>query len=128
MNDTQLQLLHYFFLVFHTIFILFNLFGWIWKKTRKWNFITLMLTLFSWIVVGVWKGFGYCFITDWHYDVLNKLGETDLPRSYIAYLIFKISGWLPNGNLVDAATIIGITLAVIASVWFNFFEKKLKGR
>jgi len=128
MNDTQLQLLHYFFLVFHTIFILFNLFGWIWKKTRKWNFITLMLTLFSWIVVGVWKGFGYCFITDWHYDVLNKLGETDLPRSYIAYLVFKISGWLPNGNLVDAATIIGITLAVIASVWFNFFEKKLKGR
>ncbi|NER18175.1 DUF2784 domain-containing protein [Spongiivirga citrea] len=124
MNETQLVLLHYFFLSFHSLFILFNLFGWIWRKTRKWNFITLMLTLFSWVVLGIWRGFGYCFLTDWHYDVLNKLGETDLPRSYIAYLVFKISGWLPNGNLVDTATIIGITLAVLASVYINFLKKK----
>ncbi|MFP2997476.1 DUF2784 domain-containing protein [Spongiivirga sp. MCCC 1A20706] len=123
MSEFKLQLFHYFFLVFHTILILFNVFGWIWKKTRKLNFITLIFTLFSWIVLGIWKGFGYCPITDWHYDILYKMGETNLPKSYIAYLVYRISGWLPDGNLVDICTIAGISFAVIASVYANFLKK-----
>ncbi|MBI5707465.1 MAG: DUF2784 family protein [Armatimonadetes bacterium] len=54
------------FFVFHTALILFNLFGWVSRKTRKWQLVTLGLTACSWLVFGFWRGWGYCLCTDWH--------------------------------------------------------------
>ena len=53
------QLLNIFFFVFHTLLMLFNCFGWAWKKTRPWNLVTLLLTAGSWFIVGIWYGWGY---------------------------------------------------------------------
>ncbi|MCK5838377.1 MAG: DUF2784 family protein, partial [Bacteroidales bacterium] len=64
-----------FFIIFHTALTLFNLFGWIWQKTRKLNLIILLLTGFSWFGLGIFYGIGYCPLTDWHYRVLRKMGE-----------------------------------------------------
>ncbi|MDH4059101.1 MAG: DUF2784 domain-containing protein [Cyclobacteriaceae bacterium] len=77
------KLLDGLFMVLHPAIILFNLFGWIPRKTRKANLILLLLTGASWFVLGIWKGIGYCPLTDWHFKVLRKLGQTDLPYSYI---------------------------------------------
>ncbi|MEO5906489.1 MAG: DUF2784 family protein, partial [Saprospiraceae bacterium] len=63
------ELLDYFFFFFHTSLILFNCFGWIFPKLRRWNLITLLLTAFSWFVLGIWFGLGYCVCTDWHWAV-----------------------------------------------------------
>ena len=84
--------LDFFFLIFHAIVTLFNLLGWIWKKTRKANIILLLLTAFAWFGLGVFYGIGYCPLTDWHWKVLEKLGENNLPYSYIKYLIDRITG------------------------------------
>jgi len=36
---------------------------------------SLLLTAFSWFVLGIWYGWGYCVCTDWHYMVLrDELG------------------------------------------------------
>lgn len=123
MNSFWLYFLNYFFFVFHTVLIVFNLVGWMFPKTRKLHFYSLIFTLFSWGVLGFWKGFGYCFITDWHYQVLRKLGETGMPSSYIAFLIEKFTGWLPPSNLVDPLTLVLTLLALISSVWVNFIKK-----
>ena len=125
MNNYWLEVLNYFFFVFHTVLIVFNVFGWIYVRTRKLHLYVLLVTLFSWFVLGIWYGFGYCFLTDWHYEVLRKLGETGMPSSYIAFLIEKLSGWLPNTELVNVLTVVITLLALIASVWVNFFKSKI---
>lgn len=119
-----LHLLNYFFFAFHTALALFNLFGWLFPKTRKLHFFSLVFTFFSWGVMGIWKGFGYCFLTDWHYQVLRKLGESGMPNSYISFLIEKFTGWLPDADLVNILTLVFTLVAFVCSVWVNFFRRK----
>lgn len=124
MNTFWLHVLNYFFFGFHTVLIVFNLFGWLYPKTRKLHLYSLLITLFSWGVLGIWYGFGYCFLTDWHYQVLRELGETGMPNSYIAFLIEKLTGWLPEARLVNTMTTVFTAMAFIGSVWVNFFRKR----
>jgi len=111
--------LDYFFIVFHTLLILFNIFGWIWKKTRKFNLVLLLLTGLSWTVLGIFYGFGYCPLTEWHFNVLRKLGESNLPNSYIKYLVDRISGWDISANTVDLSTLIVFLAALSISFAIN---------
>lgn len=120
----MLEFLNYFFYVFHTVLILFNLFGWLYPKTKKLHLYSLLITLLSWGVLGIWYGFGYCFLTDWHYQVLYKLGETGMPSSYIAFLVERLTGWLPKADLVDTWTVVLTAVALVCSVWVNFMRKK----
>lgn len=114
----------YFFLIFHTLLILFNLFAWLWKPLQVWHFIVISLTFGSWFILGIWYGWGYCPITDWHWDVLREKGVTDLPNSYITYLIQRYFGAAPSPELVEHATVGFAFLALIASIKVNFFSKK----
>ncbi|MDZ7658321.1 DUF2784 domain-containing protein [Fodinibius sp.] len=114
------------FIVFHTVFILFNLFGWMWKATRPWNLATLLLTAFSWFILGIWYGFGYCPCTDWHWQVRQELGYTDMPTSYIEFLAELLTGLDFSTALVDSTTAILFFAALLVSIYVNFrdFEKK----
>ncbi len=123
MNSSWLHCLNYLFYGFHTILIVFNLLGWLFPKTRKLHFYSMLLMLFSWGVLGFWYGFGYCFLTDWHYTILRKLGETSMPNSYIAFLIEKLTGWLPQARLVNTMTLVITVMVFIGSVWVNFFRR-----
>lgn len=109
-----------FFVVFHTGIILFNLFGWGWKKTRKWNLALLLLTGLSWSVLGIWYGFGYCPFTDWHFDVLRELGHTGLPNSYIEYLIERLLPVDVAGSVVNTLTLTCFLLLLLISGWLNW--------
>ena len=113
-----------FFIVFHTALTLFNLFGWIWKKTRKFNLIILLLTGFSWFGLGIFYGIGYCPLTDWHYRVLRKMGESGLPNSYLKYLFDRFTGLDINSNFVEIMTLLLFLFALLASIYLNFFRNK----
>ena len=115
-----------FFTISHSLLIILNLFGWIWKPTRKINFITLTLTGGSWFLLGIIYGWGYCPLTDWHFQVLKKLGNANLPNSYIKYLVDRITGFDLNAAFVDRMTLILFILAMGVSVYFNFFRKTNK--
>ena len=118
-------LLNIFFFVFHTVFILFVLFGWIWKKARKAHLAALMLTALSWFGLGIFYGFGYCFCTDWHWIVRQLLGYPEMPRSYIKFLILAATGWDLNDALVDAVTVAAF-LAVFALAIYLAVAKRKK--
>ncbi len=121
------RILDILFVVFHTSLTLFNLFGWIWKKTRLANLITLALTGASWLFLGLIVGMlGYCPLTDWHFNVLNKLGKTDLPTSYIKYLVDRLTGLDVNQTLVDKATLYCFIATLAVSIFLNIrdFRKK----
>ena len=117
------DVLNIFFLVFHASLILFNLFGWIWKPVRKANLITLALTGGSWTFLGIFYGWGYCPVTDWHYQVLTKLGRSDLPTSYIQYLLEHFFNVSPSQSTTDNWTLILFLVALALSLLFNFKER-----
>jgi hypothetical protein len=120
----MLQLADIFFTVFHTLLILFNLFAWIWKPLRKWHFLTISLTLASWVILGIWYGWGYCPLTDWHWDILRELGKKDLPNSYITFIIKRLLGLDLDPNLVDIMTLSLAILAFLISIKVNFIKEK----
>lgn len=115
-----------FFYVFHTLLILFNLFAWIWRKTRRINLITLILTGLSWTLLGIWYGFGYCPCTDWHWQVRMQLGHYDMPVSYITFLIKSLTGIDLNARLVDIFTLLFFLLALGVSAFLNIRDWKCK--
>jgi hypothetical protein len=114
-----MKFLDIFFTVFHTCLVLFNLFGWIWRKTRLLNLITLLVTAGSWSVLGIFYGFGYCPLTDWHFNVLEKLGYTNLPDSYLSFLFTRLTGLPVDQSLVDAVTLWGLIIALAISLYLN---------
>lgn len=112
------------FTVLHLVIIGFNLLGWIWKKTRKLHFIFVLLTAGSWLILGIWFGLGYCPITDWQWRIKEKLGETNLPNSFIKYFADKITGNDISSNIIDVITAACFGIAVFLSVYLNFFKKR----
>ncbi len=108
----------------HLTLIGFNLTGWIWRKTRKAHLIVLGLTTASWFVLGIWYGWGYCPLTDWHWDVKEKLGKTNLPNSFIKYYADKLSNRDIPTALVDNVTLGCLLFAIVAAVYVNFIKKE----
>ncbi len=104
------------FMVLHGAVIVFNLTGWVFLKTRRLNLILLLLTGASWFILGLWKGIGYCPLTDWHFEVLTRMGEKDLPVSYVAYLMDRILGWRLSDQATDYLTGGLFALALICSI------------
>jgi hypothetical protein len=114
------HILDIFFVIFHTSLVIFNLFGWIWKKTRIYNLITLVLTGSSWLFIGLLVGsLGYCPLTDWHFNILERLGKTGLPNSYMKYLADRITGLDISAVLVDRITLYSFIAALIISLYMN---------
>ena len=113
-----------FFVIFHTSVIFFNLFGWIWKKTRRANLYLLLLTGFSWGGLGLFYGLGYCPLTDLHFSVLEKMGIYNLPNSYIKYLADRITGLGFNKDLVDSLTLYFYLAALVTSLVINYIDRR----
>ena len=128
METFVLHFLDWFFFIFHLALVLFNLLGWIWKTTRFWNLVVLLLTFLSWFGLGLFYGIGFCPLTEWHFQVLRELGRVGLPTSYISYLIYRITLWMPPQNMVDFATMIGAFGAFAISITLNIKDWKKKRR
>jgi hypothetical protein len=122
----MLQFLDIFILIFHTILILFNLFGWIFKKTRRLNLITLIITGLSWFVLGIFYGMGYCPLTDWHWSVLHQMGDSPSTDSYIQYLIQRLFNLEFSTKLIDNLTLVLYFGSLAASVYVNFLRRIFK--
>ncbi len=123
------RILDILFVIFHTFLIFFNLFGWIWKRTRTANLIVLILTGSSWLFLGMIVGTpGYCPLTDWHFRVLNRLGVTDLPSSYVKYLADRLTGLDINASMVDNVTLFSFLASLMLSVIFNIRDYRRSGR
>lgn len=123
-NEVTLIILDYTFVVFHFSLVAFNLIGWIWHKTRRLHLYAISATIFSWVGLGVFYGWGYCPCTDWHWQVKRELGETGLPASYIKYYLDQIFGFSWEPFTVDVlVAVLGIGAFVI-SVLLNYRAPK----
>ena len=120
----MLSFLNVLYTIAHLVLISFILTGWIWKRTQKLHFIVVILTALSWLVLGIWYGWGYCPLTDWHWDVKEKLGERNLPNSFVKYFADQVTGENISSSLIDGVTVACLVFAAIASVYVNFFKRK----
>lgn len=111
------------FTLTHVVVIGFNLVGWIWKKTRRLHLLSIILTTLSWGLLGIWYGFGYCFLTDWQWQIKRKLGETDLPASFIQYAIDHTTGWATDSFWIDMMTALSFGIVAILSVILNIRDR-----
>lgn len=110
------------FFAFHTALILFNVFGWLWRKTRRWNLVTLLLTLFSWTIMGIWYGVGYCICTDWHWQIRRAMGIHETADSYIVLLVQKLSGWTPPTSLANKVAMWIFIVSFLGSASTNLMD------
>ena len=119
-----LRILDLLLTLLHFVIIGFNLFGWIWKRTRRLHLIVVCATAACWFILGIWFGIGYCPITDWDWQIKEKLGEHNLPDSFIKYYADIIVGHSVNASLIDTFTAAGFFIAALLAVFSNFIQKK----
>jgi hypothetical protein len=112
------------FIVFHTAFMVFILSGWLWKRARTAHLVAVVCTAFSWGILGLWYGLGYCPCTDWHWQVREKLGDTHLPNSYVKFLLDRLTGYDWPAFWVDAVVLALFLGAAMASVVMTVRTRK----
>lgn len=120
MNPFFLEALDLTLSFLHGSVIAINLFGWIWPASRSLQRGVLLLTALSWLVLGAAYGWGYCFLTDWHWDVKRALGETGLPASYIQYHLRNKWGFDFSDHTVDlltATVFAGLVTITLSQIW-----------
>lgn len=120
----MLHFLDILFTVLHLLIIGFNLFGWIFPATRKLHFIFILITAFSWFILGIWFGMGYCPITDWQWQIKEKMGESNLPGSFITYYANKVTGRNFSDEFINQITLIVFIAAALLSVYVNFLKRR----
>ena len=129
MPEPILKIIDVFFIGFHTILILFNVFGWLVPRWRFANFISLSLTAFSWFILGIWFGWGYCVCTDWHWQIREMLGYQNTSSSYIHFLILELTNINIPTKLVDTTTAIVFFAVFLISIYLNlrkWMAKKIR--
>lgn len=118
-----LNLVDHFLTALHLLIIGLNLFGWIWPATRRLHLWCVLLTAASWLGLGIWFGIGYCPLTDWQWQVKSKLGETDLPNSFIKYWIDKVVGIDADAGTIDVVTAISFAIVFLLAIYYNILKK-----
>ena len=94
-----------------------------WKRTRRWQLVTVSLTAISWFGLGLWYGWGYCPCTDWHWQVRARLGYRD-PPSYIQLLIRELIGVDPGPELADLVAVVTLTAVAGISVGLTIRDRR----
>ena len=120
------EVLDLLFHVFHVTIILINVTFWMSFRTLRIAQITLLLTLISWVGFGFIYGFGYCFLTDWHWQVKESLGDSDLPMSYIKLVVDRTLGINSDVKLIDQWTTIVLVLSIVGCSVQTIRNRKTK--
>jgi hypothetical protein len=114
--------------IVHLSIVVFNLFGWIPRRTRKAHFISVVLTAASWFILGIWYGMGYCPFTDWQWRVKERLGERNMPGNFIEYFAEKIFNYDFDSKFISMVTLVCFLLAIVISVYVNFILPRINSR
>ena len=125
----MLATLNILFFLFHTIILVFNLAGWMFRRTRRLHIVCLGATLFSWFVMGYWKGMGYCICTDWHFQVRREMGIKDNIHSYSQLIAKSFFGVEMDRTTSDLSAGGGLLFILVATliVWtVDMFRSKTK--
>ena len=122
----MLNVLDWTLFVVHGLFILFNMFGWAWKRTRVLHLVTLASTGFAWFVMGAFWGWGYCVCTDWHTHIRRQLEYAEPEATFAQQFIGQIPGVSLDRTLADcvAGSVFAIIVVATAITWGREWLRK----
>lgn len=113
--------------VLHASVVLAILVLWLPKATRRFHLVLVGLTALSWFGLGLAYGMGYCFLTDWHWQLKRWQGETALPGSFIHHALTRWFGLSLTERASNALTGGGFALASGLSLWLNVRDWRRRG-
>ena len=105
--------------VIHGAIVTFALLGWILPVTRPFHLAEMLIMLSSWYILGIWKGQGYCFLTDWHWKIKRSLGEGKPEGTYIHLLAQRLTGKTLDSQRIDRIVVAVTILIAILSLLLN---------
>ena len=97
--------------------ILGFLFLWIPRRTARLHRWLVLCTAISWLGFGLFHGIGYCFLTDWQWQVKRARGITHLPPSFLHYAADQVTGTRVPRAWVDAVAAVVFVAGVAIAVW-----------
>jgi len=111
-----LALADWLFTALHVGVVLGFLFLWVPKRTKRLYPWLVGAVATSWLLLGAWKGLGYCFLTDWHWRVKRARGEVSMPGSFLKYAADAVAGRDVPSHWVDAVAggvfVVGCVIAI----------------
>ena len=103
----------------HLTIIIFSVTGWMIPALRPFHLLLCLLIAFSWLVLGARKGWGYCLVTDWQWNLMRRMGRTDLPSSYMPMLYRFITGHEGDNRRIEMVTRSVFFCSLLASLVVN---------
>ena len=119
----MLQLLNIIIGVVHVLLIVACLIGWVFPRTRKAHLILMGMVLGCWFLLGLKYGIGYCPLTDWHWQVKEKLGEESLPNSFTKYLWDHIFPNPISSRAVNILTFVAFFISLAPALYLHWAGK-----
>ena len=109
------------FYVIHLALIISCLGGWAVPRVRTAHRYLMATILSSWFLLGLKFGIGYCVLTDWHWQIKDKLGQSDLPNSFIKHILDQVLPFGISNRAVDILTLVAFYGALLATivVWWG---------
>jgi len=123
----MLALADYLLTISHLLLIAFALVGWAIPRARRAHLVAMLAIAFSWLVLGAWYGWGYCFVTEWAWQVKHARGETGFPASFVEYALERATGSDWSSDLVDGVTGTAGALALLLSLAANLRSRPARG-
>lgn len=99
----------------HIVLMLFIAFGWLMPRLRLLHLTVVLATGSSWLIFAHANGLANCILTDWHYQILRRLGETNLPETYAQYVLQRLTGLTIQKNIAMSVTRSGWLISLILS-------------
>jgi hypothetical protein len=108
----------------HLALVCANLFLWLPRRTRRLHLVLVGATALSWFGLGYFYGLGYCFLTDWQWQVKVARGASELPHSFIYYVLVDGLGLPMSREFVDTTTAVAFGLVIALSVTLNLRDRR----
>ena len=103
----------------HLFIITFSVIGWMIPALRSYHLLLCVLIAFSWFALGARKGWGYCLVTDWQWNLMRRMGRTDLPSSYMPMLYRFLTGHEGDDQRIEMVTRSVFFCSFLASLVVN---------
>ena len=116
LHTALMTLLH----LLHVAIIFFCIGGWMLPATRPWHLLLCVLIFASWFVLGAWKGWGYCLVTDMQWKLLRRMGRPVPAAGYVPMLCERLTGMTIDARRVDRVTQGAFYLSAFASLAVNW--------
>ena len=104
----------------HFFIVGFCVLGWAHPDTRIYNLALVFLIALSWFGLGIFRGLGYCLVTDWQWRIKKRLGENLTTDSFVKYELDRLTGASLDEKRVNTFTQVGFYLSATLSVYANY--------